>query len=317
MKKIAFHSNQLGLRGTETAMFNYADYNEKILGNKSIILANPDKELTTLKKFQDRFEIYLDNPNNYEKYCEDNGIEYFYHIHGGWYGHGIEMKNVRTLYHVVFGVNEPHGDRYVYVSDWLAKNQGFNPETHSIPHIVKKFDEVGFDLRSSLGIPKNKIVFGCLGGGEEFNIDFVKNSVINVAKQRTDVVFLFLCISPFGEPLPNVVFLPGTYDMNYKASFVRACDAMIHARGRGETFGLAISEFAIENKPIITYANSPEKCHIELLGDRGIYYTNQEEVTYILNNLNEFKKFNDYYKSFDSCSPEAVMNKFDKIFLKK
>ena len=84
--------------------------------------------------------------------------------------------------------------------------------------------------------------------------------------------------------------------MNYKASFVRACDAMIHARGRGETFGLAISEFAIENKPIITYANSPEKCHIELLGDRGIYYTNQEEVTYILNNLNEFKKFNDYYK---------------------
>jgi hypothetical protein len=58
MKKIAFHANQLGLRGTETSMFNYADYNEKILGNKSIILANPDKELTTLKKYDDYYISY-------------------------------------------------------------------------------------------------------------------------------------------------------------------------------------------------------------------------------------------------------------------
>jgi glycosyltransferase involved in cell wall biosynthesis len=315
MIKVVFHANQLGLRGTETAMFNYADYNEKILGNKSIILANPDKELTTLKKFQDRFEIYLDNPENYEKYCENNDINFFYHIHGGWYGHGIEMKNVRTLHHVVFGVNEPHGDRYVYVSDWLAKNQGFNPETHSIPHIVKKFDEIGFDLRDSLGIPKNKTVFGCLGGGEEFNIDFVKNSVINVAKKRNDIVFLFLNISPFGEQLPNVIFLPGTYDMNYKASFIRACDAMIHARGRGETFGLSVSEFAIENKPVITFLHSPEKSHIELLGNKGIYYTNYDEVYDILNNLKNYIKFDNYYECYESCSPDNVMKRFQKLFL--
>ena len=34
MKKIAFHSNQLCLRGTEVALFNYAKYNE--LRNKDI-----------------------------------------------------------------------------------------------------------------------------------------------------------------------------------------------------------------------------------------------------------------------------------------
>ena len=38
MKIIAFHDNNLCLRGTTNAMYDYADYNERILGNKSIIL---------------------------------------------------------------------------------------------------------------------------------------------------------------------------------------------------------------------------------------------------------------------------------------
>jgi len=37
MKKIAFHSNQLSIRGTEVALYQYAKYNEEILGNKSVI----------------------------------------------------------------------------------------------------------------------------------------------------------------------------------------------------------------------------------------------------------------------------------------
>jgi hypothetical protein len=38
MKTIAFLSNKLTLRGTEVALYDYADYNEKILGNKSVII---------------------------------------------------------------------------------------------------------------------------------------------------------------------------------------------------------------------------------------------------------------------------------------
>ena len=33
MKKIAFHSNQLGIRGTEVALYDYAHFNETILKN--------------------------------------------------------------------------------------------------------------------------------------------------------------------------------------------------------------------------------------------------------------------------------------------
>jgi len=36
--KVAFISNKLTLRGTEIALYNYADYNEKYLNNESIII---------------------------------------------------------------------------------------------------------------------------------------------------------------------------------------------------------------------------------------------------------------------------------------
>jgi hypothetical protein len=54
MKKIAFHANQLSLRGTEIALFSYAKYNEEILGNKSVIFSSPNNNLDALDKFQSR-----------------------------------------------------------------------------------------------------------------------------------------------------------------------------------------------------------------------------------------------------------------------
>ncbi len=38
MKIVGFLSNKLTLRGTEIAVYDYADYNETILNNKSIII---------------------------------------------------------------------------------------------------------------------------------------------------------------------------------------------------------------------------------------------------------------------------------------
>jgi hypothetical protein len=38
MKVVAFLSNKITLRGTEVAIYDYAHYNETLLGNKSIII---------------------------------------------------------------------------------------------------------------------------------------------------------------------------------------------------------------------------------------------------------------------------------------
>ena len=88
---------------------------------------------------------------------------------------------------------------------------------------------------------------------------------------------------------------------------------MIHARSGGETFGLAVAEFAQANKPVITYGLSEERCHLDILGKRAILYTNGDEVYDILNNLERYVKYDDYYLPYDQFTPEIIMKKFNQF----
>jgi hypothetical protein len=315
-KTIAFHGNQLCLRGTTNALYAYADYNEKILGNKSIIVSSQNNNLDALQKFKNRFnEVYLTDFDNYLSLFQEKKVDYFYTIKAG-NNDGLCLLEIPTLVHAVFCYNEPHGHRYCYVSDWLAKHQGYNPEKYAVPHIAEKLPSPNFDYRKKLGISKNKIVFGCYAGFTEFNIHTVHYTINKIVKERNDIVFLFMNINKFCEDHPNIIHLDGTWDLNEKSAFVNACDAMIHARRGGETFGCAVAEFSMENKPVITYRNSVEKSHIEILGDRGIYYNdNWEELYDILNNLKTYIKYDDYYEAYNKYTPEIIMNRFDKNFL--
>ena len=46
---------------------------------------------------------------------------------------------------------------------------------------------------------------------------------------------------------------------------------MIHARQMGETFGAAVSEFSIKNKPVIT-CRGYDNAHLDILKDKAIIY---------------------------------------------
>jgi glycosyltransferase involved in cell wall biosynthesis len=314
MKKILFHDNGLNLRGTSVALYNYADYNEKILGNKSIIISNPNGDLSALNKFKERFETYLLPFSEYDLFCQKNKIDYFYIIKAGA-NDGLLLNNVKTLVHNVFLYNQPHGHKYFYVSDWLANEMGYNPKTHSLPHIVTKPNFNDILLRNKLGIGKNKTVFGYLGGPTQFDIKFVQNKVEEIARQNKDIFFIFMNVLPFCENIENIIFLHGTWDLDYKYSFISACDAMLHARSNGETFGYSIAEFSMLNKPVITYKNVPEKSHIDILKEKGIYYENIEELHDILLNLKKFIRYDDYNKIYCDFSPEIIMDKFNNVFL--
>ena len=317
-KTILFHDNNLTLRGTSVALFTYADYNERILGNKSIIMTRPDDNLNKAKhKFIDRFETHFGwfHQSGTQQFAHERGIDFFYAIKEGTSNDGLVLPETPTLVHAVFCKNDPHGHRYAYVSDWLARNQGYNPETHSVPHIVEKLPNAPYSLREKLGISKNKTVFGYYGGATEFNINFVQNLVSQIAKQRDDIVFLFMNVNTFCEPHKNIIHLPGTWILEEKAAFIDACDAMLHARQFGETFGIACGEFALFNKPIITYFQSGERNHIETLEERGIYYNNHDELEDILNNFKNYIKYDDYDLPYKRYSPEIIMNKFKKVFL--
>lgn len=310
MKKIAFHSNQLCLRGTEVALFTYAKYNEEVLGNKSVIFSNPNANLDALPKFQERFEVQLMHWGSYESYLKSNNFDYLYIIKGG-NNDGYCLESIPTIIHTVFRHNEPHGYKYLYVSDWLARDQGYDPSTHSLPHICEPLPTPTGNLKSTLGIEETDTVFGCYGGSTEFNIESTKQAIKLSVETRTDLKFIFMNIDKFIDH-PQVHFLPGTYNLLEKSNFVHTCDAMIHARYGGETFGLAVAEFSLAGKPIVTFELSGERNHIEVLGDFGIYYKGTEDLLDIFTNFKKYKSDIDYSLPYKKFNPAAVMEIFNR-----
>lgn len=311
MKKIAFHSNQLGIRGTEVAMYQYAKYNEEILGNKSVIVSFPNRDHGAIEKFRERFEVVLMEWWEYESYLTQNNFDYLYLIKMGT-NDGYCLQTIPCLIHAVFRFNDPHGHKYFYVSDWLAKDQGYDPETHSLPHICERLPQSEYDFREKHNIPSSACVFGCYGGSTEFNIESTKRAICKVVEEHDDIYFIFMNIQEFADH-PKIKFFPGNYDLKEKSAFVDACDAMIHARSGGETFGLAVSEFALSNKPVITYELSGERSHLDILGERAILYKGYEDLLDIFKNLPSFIKYTDYDLPYKQFSPELIMKKFEKL----
>lgn len=305
--KIAFHSNQLGIRGTEVALYDYALGNIEILGNESIIISSANSDLTSLDKFKEKFKVYLyDNFSEVENIIKKENIDAIYYIKSGE-NDGKLVTNAKNLVHAVFKHNEPHGDVYAYVSKWLSDEMS-NGELPYVPHMVN-LPKHKLNYKENFNI-SNEIVVGWYGGNN-FEIPFARQAVIDIAEKRKDIIFLFMNQDPFCN-LENVVFIEGTTDLDEKVAFINTCDFMIHARERGETFGLTIAEFSTLGKPIITYHGSPERNHIDVLGEDGMYYSNYQELYDILDNLIVFTDINCYH----DYTPEKVMNKFNEIFLK-
>ena len=111
-----------------------------------------------------------------------------------------------------------------------------------------------------------------------FDIQFVKKTVIpRVLETNPNVFFVFMNIEKFVEH-PRVVFLPASTDPEEKTAFINSCDAMIHARRRGETFGLAVGEFSLRGKPVLTFGRSRERAHLDALGETALVYRDAEEL---------------------------------------
>jgi hypothetical protein len=319
--KIIFHENQLSYRGTSLAIYDYAQYNQSILNNESVILynkTNPNNFENAVSNFKSKFNVIgYENINELEKIVEKEKVDVFYAIKSGEKD-GIEVSNCKTCIHTVFKNYDPHGDVYAYVSQWLSEIMTQN-KSPFVPHIVN-LPNYSDNLRKSLNIPNNAIVFGRHGGAETFDINFVKQTILKFSRKRKDVYFLFLGTNPFTKksffrPYKNIIFLPATIDLETKVKFINTCDAYIHARNQGESFGLSVAEFSIKNKPIITWKNAEEKAHLQILGNKAILYENTSDLYNILDNFepNTNQNWDCYSENF---SPKKVMQKFESVFLK-
>jgi hypothetical protein len=108
---------------------------------------------------------------------------------------------------------------------------------------------------------------------------------------------------------PRIIYIDKNLDLDYKVKFINTCDAMIHARQMGETFGLSIAEFSTKNKPIIT-CNCGDLEHIKILGDKAIIYNSKEELINIFKNIKLIINSQSEWNAYKLYSPEYVMNLF-------
>ena len=327
--KIAFHSYQLGERGTEICLYKYAKYNREILGNESIIISTSSSPIPCKSRF-DEFETILypdvwqgdgknDSLRNTLEYiCEKNGVDVFYAIKGGE-DDGFMPTNTKRLAHCIFRMDEPHGDVYSGVCKYISdKHGGIHPYVHHI--LEKEAPHIEDDFREEFGIPKDALVLGRHGGHDTFSLPFVHSAIETVLDHRKDLYFVFLNTNKFIEH-ERVIYLPWTLDEEYKAKFVNTCDGMLHARYDGEIFSLATAEFSIRNKPVITWnpTNPPshyDTGHIYVMDEDAIYYKDENQLTQILMDLDK-KEINsvEWGQYCNNYTAEKVMEEFKKVYL--
>ena len=313
---VAFHSNSMSLRGSENALWDYANLNKTILGNHSVICypaKMEDTENSTFSKWKARFPLvpYRTKVELTSK-LKEREVDILYQIKPGSYD-GFVVPGIKNCIHSMFLSDEFHGDSFAYVSRWCSKVMTGREESF-VPHFVPKLESKE-NMRVELGIPSEATVFGRHGGNDTFNIPFVWQVVVEHARKfpRDHFLFLNTRLIRGTEKLSNVHYLPATVDPVEKAKFIATCDAMLHARWHGETFGLAVGEFAVLGKPVITFSESREKAHLEMLGNQALLYRHASELTKMLRNFRPHRTQGTEYEIFGD--PKTVMKLFQKKFL--
>lgn len=308
-KVIAFLSVQLCERGTTVALFDYADAHEKN-GGISLIFYNYATHPDVLKKFTQRFGdsiVKFSDMADVEKKIQTFEIDGLYIIKYGNKDHLITDK-VPCLIHSVFAY-QPHG-KYACVSKKIADDHKAN----WLPHIVHQYPndhQKRLAFRKKWNIPVDAYVYGRHGGKDTFSIDYVKREIQDHLDDHPDFWFVFVNTEKFIIH-PRVLFLPTIIDLEEKGNYILGCDAMIHARKEGETFGLAVAEFGVQDKPILTCPATitEDNEHISLGQDRVKVFHNLEELHQLLWQKHTVPNTANPYLAF---SEENVMKKFYQI----
>lgn len=327
--KILFHSEQLNFRGTTNSISDYARYNQEILGNESAIVycsENPEgldvgSNPGVIQTLSKQFPVYsYKTERDLNKLAEK--FDLCYSQRAGLVVDNLTKKRNPIVTSTKFGVHcvfqwyGPHGDVYAYISEWLSNASAklYNvPVCPYVPYIVD-LPEPNLDLRARMGIPKNILVIGRIGGFNTFDIDFVHRTIIRIVHERNDVVFVFPNTEKFYHH-PNIIYAEPFFDPQMKSNFIHMCDAMLHGRILGESFGLSIAEFLFHNKPVLAWNGGFDRNHVEMLKNKNLLYgIDQQELYDMIVGIRD--RFPTDYRSIVSCySPKRVMEQFDRVFL--
>ena len=330
---VGFHQPHLSGRGTTHAMYDYARYNESILGNTSIIFyqnKHPDTDDAMEKIFNHNFKcLTYDDNKNFSLLAIQSSVLVIYNINSGENNGNMSALNANAV-HAVFNSN-PHGHFYAYVSKHLANM--YNSKNY-VPHIISLkldiCDKLGINktssmsdievalcmhnygtIRGKLGIPIDGVVVGRYGGYDTFDIPYLSGTILKSLEANPNLYFIFMGTKEFCQH-SRVYFLEHNNSPIHKTNIILSSDYMIHGRLDGESFGISIGEFSAFNRQIITTKGKYNN-HLDVLDDKAIIYNSEEELLEILSTLVHPNPGE--YNQYAEFSPENVMLKFQEIFL--
>lgn len=324
MVSIGFFVRHFSERGTEVAIYDYAKYNEDMLGNQSYIICWSRKTLlqyglqvvsNSYDKFKRRFPVLeIDRIEDITRLIDGHKLDVFYTLtHGGvdYYQFSNKQiwKNCKTIKHTVLRTDYPESDMYCCISNWM--NTRFGSSYPVLPHMID-IPNVEGNLREILAIPKDAIVYGRYGSSDTFSIPFVYEVIDKITQQNDHIYFLFMNTPLFCSPRKNIIHLPYETALDKKVLFINTCDAMIHARADGETFGLSCGEFAIKQKNIITGISYFNNGHLQILQDKAIIYYDKQSLEDILLHFEIYKR-DMSTNPYQQYTPQKVMEIFDNM----
>ena len=324
------------MRGTDVVLWAFAYFSDVNDAHESWVFVydensepniyihephNRDEAVRPFEFFKDKGRLIhvAGSGEPLERALRENDIEVCYmYLAGTENDCGLLPKGFPVITHCVFNGTVPLGNCHTIISSSVPHH----PErgTMVLPNILLVADH-GDNLRKALNIPDDAVVFGRYGAYFTFSIPWVKEGVVEFARLHSDVWFLFMNTLPFSKTaeIPNIVYLNGTSNLSWKRAFINTCDAMLHGRSDGETFGCAVGEFALCEKPIITSPcidwsfGYPANAHLQILGDRACVYRNRNDLTAWLNAFAQKQVHVDMKgNGYMEYTPNKVMPIFEK-----
>lgn len=123
MVKIAFWKSNLSTDSETQVIYDYAYYNESILGNESIILYNKhdvDNNQEIIQKFCDKFSPnkihYVNHWLEVDPFLVKHNVDIIYMVKSGYRDNYISFYK-KTVVHCTDHIYQCHGDIYLPISD--------------------------------------------------------------------------------------------------------------------------------------------------------------------------------------------------------
>ena len=328
MARLLFHSDVLNERGTCAAIYEYCKELQKM--GHEITWAFPVSPLNddkAIKFYGDLISMLpYENFFHFKLYCNKK-FDWAYFVKKG-FNDGVYIPKIPNNVHVAFNYYQPHGDKYAYVSKWLAnaaaKQQNFVVPSRLrkfIPNVALKLDWVPYavqlpnpndDYRNLWGIPEDATICLRFGGYNTFDIPWVHNTISKILEFDKSFYFVGVNTKPFTSH-KRAIFLPEIIGTQLKSNMINTADVVLHGRRQGESFGMSILESINQNASIFAWFGGWDRNHVELLEYRNLYL-NRRDLQWRL--LNKFFPKNSAWslKVAEEFKPSNVIKQFIEVF---